>query len=338
MSNRAPQQIQLTMDELKLYLFFSASTCRTEAGNAFFGSFQYVQELFSGNHSQALELGLDLLNKCRYLDPWSYERIHKGTAFYWLGTAAFLVNDFQAATFFYDAAVSEDLRSGHHPITMSTPSFKFLMLQGQQPRQAAQNLVQTAQDRVQDLIDDYIQRPGIPPSAASYDMNMLRNGFLAKALSPGNSHWRSLSTALVSFVLEWNYFNTFLDLRFGVGTAEPFFLHLFKGCVLFESLVRANPTNPPPANSKSLINVLQHVRHELKTPNNLRIGESSLPTILQLLTQSSGIIVDCVEFTGRIRNTIGHNLGWDIPLEKLQYQQLYRMIAISCIHVLACLY
>jgi len=41
--------------------------------------------------------------------------------------------------------------------------------------------------------------------------------------------------------IEWDYRSTLIELRPGDGTAEPFFIHLFRGCVLFESLLKANP-------------------------------------------------------------------------------------------------
>jgi hypothetical protein len=45
-----------------------------------------------------------------------------------------------------------------------------------------------------------------------------------------------------------------------------------------------------------------------------------------------------VELTGKIRNTLGHNLGWDVQINKLEYHHLFRIVAASCLHAIACLY
>jgi hypothetical protein len=68
-----------------------------------------ILRLRERNYSAALDQGINLLATCKQIDADAYRRIHKGTPFYWLGTAAFLVHDYQTATFLFDAAVSEDI-------------------------------------------------------------------------------------------------------------------------------------------------------------------------------------------------------------------------------------
>jgi hypothetical protein len=328
--------MQIDDRELRTALQYAAASCKTEFGNDLFNRFEYKDQLFKGNYFGCVSQGIALLDKCRSLDLRSYHIVHKGTAFYWIGTAAFLLNDFETATFFFDAAVSEDLRAGCHPVTRSTPSFKFLLIQGDQPAQAAQRLVQSTQDRVESILRDYSARDGavsLPPP----DIDRLRRDFLVPALSPEHRNWRSLATAFVSFVLEWNYLNTFLDLRTSWGTAEPFFIHLFKGCVLFESLLRLNPLVKSTETSPSLVHVLQKVRTQLGIPNNIQIRSSGLQPLLHELP-STGSIQDCIRFTGKLRNTMGHNIGWDASLDKISYHKLFRMVAISCIHAILTLY
>jgi hypothetical protein len=88
--------------------------------------------------------------------------------------------------------------------------------------------------------------------------------------------------------IEWDYRSTLIELRPGDGTAEPFFIHLFKGCVLFESLLKANPKDIPPPTRHTLDRVLQYLHSHLSTPANIDIGGktsrrylaiSRLPTI-----------------------------------------------------------
>ena len=304
-----------------------------KTANDFFGAFPYVQELIRGNYSAALHQGIGLLEKCQQLDPAAYKVIHKGTPFYWLGTAAFLVHDYQSALFFYDTAVSEDLRAHAHPVTNSTPGLRFIQIEGDQPEQAARALVQATQARVQRAIDEYNTRPG----RIHLRIEDVRERFLRKALLPEGKHLRTLATAFISFFLEWDHRMLLAKLRVEAGTTEPFFIHLFKGCLLFESLLKANPINAP-ANDCTLGDTLQHLHVELGIPHNLAIGRVTFPVIVAALPLADDSIRTAIELTGKIRNTVGHNLGWEAALDTATYDGLASRVAASCLHAIGCLY
>lgn len=310
----------------------------SDGGNEFFNSFEYKKSLISGNYSGTLNFGMSLLNQCKALNPDGYSDIHKGTAFYWIGMAAYLMNDYQTATFFFDAAVSEDLRRGHNPEEKPSPSLRYILLEGEPTDQAAQNLVKDAQSRTESLISIYNELRANEEDFVPFDISQLRLKFLRPSLDPDQDHWRSLASTLISFILEWNFRNSLLDVRVEPGTIEPFYIHLFKGCVLFESLLKANPRYPPPGHATRLINVMQFLREQLGIPNDMTIGETDFPTILAGIDESDQSIVNAIEITGRVRNSIGHNLGWRITLGKIEYQKLFTMIAISNLHAINCLY
>lgn len=336
MSTNQPETRNITDDEFQA--MFLQATQDAGAANDFFGIFAYVHELLKGNYSHALNQGTAILMKCRSIDERAYQQIHKGTPFYWLGTAAFLVNAHETAVFFYDAAVSEDIRAGAHPIYHPTPSLRFIQIEGEQPEQAARPLVQAMQARVEEIIIDYNNRPGRPGGIADINLDEIRKSFLSLAVSPGYEKWRTLATALISFCLEWDYRNTLIDLRTSPGTVEPFFLHLFKGCVLFESLLKGNPKQPLPPNISTLGQALKFLHNYLNIPATVSIGNADFGTILKDLSHADNSIQTAIEVTGRIRNTVGHNLGWQVQLDKLQYHRLFRMITSSCLHVIAQLY
>ena len=120
----------------------------------------------------------------------------------------------------------------------------------------------------------------------------------------------------------WDYRSTLIELRPGDGTAEPFFIHLFRGCVLFESLLKANPKNIPPPTRHTLGRVLQYLHSHLSTPANIDIGGTDFPTVLSDLSAADHSITTAVKFAGKVRNTVGHNLVWKATLEKWQYDLL----------------
>ena len=240
-------------------MFLKAAAGEAKDADLFFNRFEYFKYLREGNYLAALDHGINFLATCKQIDAAAYRNIHKGTPFYWLGIAAFLVHDYQTATFFFDAAVSEDLKIGADPVNKSSPALRFIQIEGGQPRQAARPLVIAMQRRIEEAIADYNKRSGRPGGLVDLELSQVRDSFLRTAVSKGNEGWRSLATALISYFLEWDYRSTLIELRAGDGTAEPFFIHLFKGCVLFESLLKANPKDTPPSTKPTLGLVLQYL-------------------------------------------------------------------------------
>lgn len=339
MANQVPQPTNqfsnLTEDELR-QSFLAASNGPRENGNHFFNQFKYRYDLFNGNPAAALAQGLDLLNRCHSIDESAFERIHKGSAYYWLGMAAWLVHDHELATFFFDSSVTEDIRAGHNSVDNLSPSLRFMLLDITSREQAAFELVKANLIRMEELITNYNSRTGRPAGAAPLTIGDVQEHFLRKSFVPGGGNLRASATTLISFCMEWDLRNMLFDIRPIQGTTEPFFMHLFKGCLLFESLLKASPVNPPPINC-NLDDALRHFRNELGIPA-LKLGSRGFSTIVSDLAGADNSIQTAIQFTGQIRNTLGHNLGWSVSLDKNHYHHLVRMVSSACLHAIACLY
>jgi len=321
----------LSADELKSMLQ-NAANGGVAAANDFFNGFPFVRKLHDDhNYSAALREGMQTLAHCQSVDAQAYQAVHKGTPFYWLGTAAFLSYDYQTAVFFFDAAASEDLRAGHDPTERGTPALLFIQLDAGPQEQAARGLVEEAQRLCEHLIQEYNQMAG----AASLNLDDLRESLLRPAVSEGHPHWRSLATAFTSFLLEYGHRVALLRIRHADGTAEPFFLHLWKGCVLFESLLKANPQG---CTGHTLGPLLHGLSSQLGTGGSINIGGTTLPAVVTGLADADTTVDTAVAFTGRLRNTLGHDLSWQVALSPSEYHRLFQMVATSCLHAIACLY
>ena len=325
----------LTEGEFRAKLTQAAKT--PEAANDFFSRFLYVQELVVGHYSAAFIHGFELLRRCQEVAPDAYAKIHKGTPFYWLGTAAFLKHEYETAVFFYDAAVSEDLRIGATPITNSTPALRFIQIEAEQPEQAARPLVEKTQKSLELVLKKYNSLQGRPATVTPLQLDEVRGCFLRRAVSPGGERLRTLATAFISFLLEWDYMSALSRLRSSDGTTEPFFMHLFKGCLLFESLLKANPKNS--SKGLTLGSVLQYLSSDLGIPHDLQIGKGiEFPTILKSLASAVDTVQNAIEFAGKIRNTVGHDFGWKATLDTAAYDSLAEKVVCSNLHAIACLY
>lgn len=195
------QFANLTEDELR-QAFLAAASGPRENGNHFFNQFKYRYDLFSGNAASTLLLGLDLLNRCYNIDETAFANIHKGSAYYWIGMAAWLMRNHELATFFFDASVSEDLRAGHNPNDNISPSLRYMLLDGVSDQQAARDLVRANQARMEELIADYNSRPGRLPGLAPLTIEDVRERFLKRSILPGGESLRSPASTLISFCMD----------------------------------------------------------------------------------------------------------------------------------------
>jgi hypothetical protein len=326
------------LSENELRESFIKASSDNASSERFFNSFAYVSHLFNGNYHLSFEQGRDLLNKCQAFDQNIYTSMHKGTPYYWLGSAAYLLNDFESVAFFLDAAVTEDITKNVDP-QKHTPAIKFMLLEGDSNEQAAFRLVRDSQARMQRSINIYNGFSEHKSGSENLTIPILRTKFLEKIFSH-DKKWKSIVTTMISFGLEWDYRNQLFDLRPSQGTNEPFFLHLFKGCLLFESLLKNNPNHPVHLSTRetNLGKILQLLHDKLGIDHDLPISDIELPTILTNLTTPDDSLQKAIQFTGWLRNTLGHDLGWDVVLDKLQYQQLFEKVIASCLYAIACLY
>ena len=141
-----------------------------------------------------------------------------------MGLAAFKMNDFQTAAFFMDAAVSEDIRNNTNDL--DTPAHLFIQLRGDQPAQAAKEQVELAKSQMMHLIDIYNSNLGQNTTFSYFTINDLRNFFLIKSLLPCNKSWRSLTTTLISYVMEYDFRIRQMGLIVNPASNEVFLLHL----------------------------------------------------------------------------------------------------------------
>ena len=207
------------------------------AASDFFARFSLGPMYHSNRFNETLERGHDILRLCTRLNQKVYQKIHKGYPFYFMGMAAYRMHDFQSAIYYIDAALSEDLKN--FPSNPDSPPSLFLRLEGDDERQAAKYIVQGAQESIEEYIDFYNQIiESNNNDSPLLSIEYLRSTLLGPAVTSNNPNKRSLASTFITFFLEFKYRDMQLGLRPEPGTNEPFFVHLFKGCLLFESFLK----------------------------------------------------------------------------------------------------
>jgi hypothetical protein len=291
----------------------------------------YRPLLDAGQFRYCIEHALRLLNGLKELAPAEYQTAHKGTPFYIMGYAAFASHDYSTASLFFDAAVAEDLRN--HPGEPQA-AVLFMELSDILPDGTpvlGTEIVRQIKADIDILIGDYNARPG----ARQVTLDELRTFFLRPIVTAGQPHTRTLVTALISFIAEWRYRATLINL-FEHGSREPFFLHLLRGCVLFESLLKGQTKKVLTHNTLGDILRLDLLA-ELGIAN-VQVGANDFNAIVAGLIPNMDIEAT-INSTARARNTLGHNLVWMVTdLNAGTYDLLMKNISCACLHAISKLY
>lgn len=275
---------------------------------------------------------------CRRVNESAYSAIIKATGFYWLGMLALKANDYETALFYMDAALTEEERNQHNWHADPTPTIRFFLLQGEETRQAAKESTAQAEAKVVRIISSYndlSDRNGLPPLT----LDEIRNKFLEPAIYV-HREWRTAATSFITFNLEWDYRNELHDLRPNGGTAEPFLMHLSKGCTLFETLLRFQMSDAEAKEYSSLGGKLFLLKDRLgfKFDSDAKGKVFRLSDVLQDLDKNEPTTVIAMQITLKLRNAILHDLGTETGLTKSQYQRLYELVAFSCLHAFSKLF
>lgn len=328
-------------EQLRKAFVHAAQSSDIEVEDRFFQQFIY-KDAATKAHAFSLTINnkIALLQHCRELNSQAYERICKGYPYVWIGLAAFLAHDYETGVFFIDAAASEDAKHRQrlppcHPILASD----FLKLKKNGVNSDVDDLIAGAEERLGTLIKDY---NNLAENAGELTIDSVRKYFLLPAVDQDKPSWRSLATTLISFVLEWEDRCQWLELRPDYGTAEPFFLHLLKGCLLFESLLKQKSRLKSKSTLKCFLNELHA---ELGIPRSLDISAPCFEDVIKDVNSAEPMtIIRIIQITGKSRNTLGHDLGWisadenKFVLEKSAYDRLVRTVGASCLHAIARLY
>jgi len=278
-----------------------------------------------------------VFEKIKKIDKDVFHQFHKGNPYYWLGVAYFQLGDYASAVYFMNAAAKEDLEL-RNPNKPSSATW-FIGLNSWSKNQAGRVIVQQAALEMRKLIRNYNTCLQREEHNNPFSMKLLREKILRKAIEIKNPCYQSISTALISFVLEFNNRIERLRILDSLESIEPFAHHLFKGCVLLESLLKENPgRNNNLKSSDDLIKWVREKSKSLDIPEKLTLDNKSLQSIINDIPKGSIKLIDSFSLACRIRNTTGHSIEWQLKITEKQYSKLYKAIGFSCLHVINKLY
>lgn len=310
-----------------------------EAIERFFTGLKLPQAfLVSGNPYRSSAAWIHVLDLLRAADAEKYALVHKGTPYYFLAIANYLMENFDRAVFFLDAAVAEDA-VGNPTSWPSMPAGLFLGLDETSSAQFARPVVSNAVTEL-DLDAGCVSSEGGHLLTA----DVLRGRLVRVAINQDPS-LRSVVTALITFLMEHRSRVAELELapRRGPGSGEACFLHLFKGALVFESLLRHSGPGRA-SGARTLGQLLGHasIAGPLGLPSSLQsFGRGDLAEVAAWGISPEALKLDfgprAIRVTWGVRNTTGHALTWS-ELDIATYRNLYLYVLGAVVEGIFALY
>lgn len=273
-------------------------------------------------------------------DKEKYALIHKGTPYYFMAWLSFLMKQYEKAVFYMDAAISEDIRrevnkyklanpsdlrsdedlaKGLLPTWIGTPAGHFFQLQ-EAGNQSAVTITRNLRNKVISEIERFNTA-----TSSSITIENLISKFILKLAEKRSS--RSIITAFYSFILEFEDIQAFILLRSkDGGSIEPVLTYLFKGGLIFESLLKELF---PEKDGGTPIKTLGELRQNSSFTSTYVSSISTSATTLGDIVTSIGSqdLQTAFDTTAKIRNTAGHNLQWDDVFNDLRnFNNIYYQI------------
>lgn len=269
-----------------------------------------------------------VLAQIKRVDEARFMEMHKGTPYYMMGWLAYASRDYESGVFYMDAALEEDYKNHANPD--GTPAAAFMFLNPNHPGATANHIAAEIGVEVDAQIARYAGSAG-----TTFTTNDLVNRFIKPFAQ--DSMQRSIVTALLTFTLEGKQRLMQMDVRSGHGgTLEPFLTHLFKGGLVFESILKRfyhglqTPTGDPATTMGAYLS-LPAARADLQLTSPGKALYQTLPRrstlsdVLNALPRWRGqpLSERAAAIAYGVRNTSGHDLGWPANLNTIVYRELY---------------
>lgn len=314
----------------------AATPSTPPAEDALFQRHAFIQQWLYLSPALCLRLWSVVLAKVRHIDPARYATIHKGSPFYFMAMAAYMSGDFDRFATMLDAAVAED----HRAVAAgcwNNPAGKWLTFDTSTLDQAAYHQNVDAQQ----LLDEVLTSAGAFATAGTS-----RHALIAKLTVPvfeARPELRGVVAALIGFLLQHRSMMREIRVTEGsVGAGGRAYGYLFRGCAVFESIVRlsADGQTVVAGNAKATLNAFMG-----DTSIHTKLGFSTKPQGLpgvagfdDIVPHLQGALVPgettemrSIRLTWALRNTTGHNLGATSAVTAADAEKLgLRVVAAIC--------
>lgn len=269
-----------------------------------------------------------LLTAFREDDEEKYNKIHKGTPFFFLAYTGYDLNNFEKALFYLDAAITEDIRAGGEWRTL--PAGQLLTL-----KWPTAQVAKRVTKRIRSDLETEIERFNKTSQCIGIKLDCLIRHFVEKLID-GEAKHRGIVTAFYTFLIEFEERCRELRLRgSGGGSLEPFVVHLFKGGLILESLLKfLYPKRRDGKPTETLDQVFKTEDFRNDFVQKVKTSARTLQAVHECIKNQSDLPT-ALNVTAQLRNTTGHNLVWDDIFTEDVYKALVEQELNAALYVIS---
>lgn len=292
-----------------------------------------------------IEIYKKLLKKIKTQNKDKYNRIHKGTPFYWIGWNSFLMKHYEQAIFYLDAAVAEDKKNHvkwiKHPRTrkptplwLQSGAAMFFRMEDEERIRMIYDRIHSNSPNLSDLVKIELNRFNSLNNNGEITFENFIDLFVEVVIKENNT---AIITALYSFIFQRDDILEMIRFRskYG-GTIEPIIINLFKGALIFETLIKKCYNGNRCINQS---NTLGCILRENSTQGHYgyifqQCSAIQLEDIFDYIDRNSYGIDTAFHVTCKIRNTTAHNLLWNDIFNEGNFNKLYQNIINAIFYVI----
>lgn len=275
----------------------------------YFVSFR-VQNKLHENHDPFIQITVykEFLKILQDEYPDEYRKIHKGTPFFWIGWYSFLAEYYDQAVFYIDAAMSEDKINHPREKWLDSGAAMFFRLKLPHYQRLFHSL---STPELNEVLKKEFKRFNL----LNLNNNITIESFVEKIIYDGNT---AIITTLYTFILEKDGIMEMIHNKgkYG-GTIEPMIMHIFKGALIFETLLKKHYSG------KMLGNTLQNCQSKYSFDFH-QCTPSSFNDIFSYQNQNNKQTAFCITY--KLRNKAAHKLNWNDSFTESHYEKVYQNI------------
>ena len=290
-------------------------------------SFFCKNEIYLRHPWEVIGIYKTLLKYLKRQNSDRYKQVHKGTPFFWIGWNSFLLKNYDQAIFYLDAALAEDKKNHPSHVWPTSGAAMFFKLQTPKFRIYYDRGYVIAPE-LYDIVNRELNRFN-SKHGNNLSINHFIDSFVTKILKEDNT---AVITTLYAFIFQKDDIIEMIKLRGKHGgSIEPMITHLFKGALIFETLMKEN--HPQEGNSLGKIIGSSNIQTRYNY-NQHHCRASSLEEIFSFINSQTESAERAFYVTCKIRNTTAHNLIWNDLFTIENYNKLYYSILDAIFYVI----
>lgn len=314
-------EIQLLLKDYKKHKY-SQGTNADEYFNRF--QLKYIDK-HSLNPLYEIQIYTELLNQLRNNIADKYEKIHKGTPYFFLGFNSLLIKNFEDAVYYLDLAIAEDIKNYGSPAALTSGAASFFLLNSKFNAPFKKYYYSTLEEIINHELNRFNSNKRDKLEITDFKK------FVSQMILGEKS---SIITTLYTFILKKESIMNMLTLRtLNKTSIEPMVSHLFKGALLFESLLKyyhlpSLSKNYPIRAINNIGGILDKKEiYTLYQYHFVNCRSNSLTDIFNYANQHDKQSIETAfHVTCRIRNLVVHNLNLPGRFNPIDYENIFEII------------